>query len=190
MAEQKQTRNQSNPQARKQTDATNVVEPIQEAVEASREQIETAFKASNESFATQYGHAMDAVRQQVEQTSDYAMKGASELTGLTKSSVDALVAATTNVTEGVESLSREVVTFTRNRFTSHLTATQKMFAVTSLRDLFDLQAQYARETIDNAMSESARLTEISIKMANDVAHPLQNQAQTTIDKVTALRPAA
>lgn len=170
--------------------AVTALQPVQDAVESGREQMESAFKASNDAVAKQYDSVVNIARRHMDQTSDCMLQGCSEVSGFTKSQVDAMVAATTNVSDGMERLSREMVQFTRQQFDHNVAATRRVFGVTTMTDLFDVQAQIARESVDHMMNQGTRLTEMSMKMVNDALQPLQSQARTNMNKVATFRPAA
>jgi phasin family protein len=190
----KTTTNKTASQAKKKTTSgsadVTVLQPVQEAMQAGREQMESAVKASNDALGKQVEQMMTTMRDQVDQTSETVLTGYQELAGLVRAQADAVVASANTVTDGVENLSREVLGFYKERLDSQVETARKAFAVTSFFELFELQTALARETMDSMMSQTTRLTEMSVKIATDAMKPLQTNMQTTVEKITTLKTAA
>jgi phasin family protein len=166
----------------------DVLKPVEDAVTAGKEQFENVVKAGNEAATKQYEQVVNLAKEQVEKGSSVLFKSYDEFTTLNNANLEAVVKASTIAGKGLESLSRELVTFTHQQIDSNVENTKKLFGAKTLRELFDLQADFARQSFDRMLAESAKMTEMSVKVANEALEPIQSQTNATVEKV--MKPAA
>ena len=57
-----------------------------------------------------------------------------------------------------------------------------MMAAKTVKDFVDMQSDSARTSFDNFLSESTRLSEISVKVANEAFDPLEAQFDAGFEK--------
>jgi phasin family protein len=168
--------------------ATDAMKPVEEAVNKTKEQYEAVVKASTEAATKNYEQAVQSAQEQVEKASKSLFKGYDELTSLNKDNMDAFVKSSNIYAKGFENLSKEVMSFAQSAMEANM-ATAKAFAgAKTLREMFDLQADYARNNFDKTLAESAKLTEMSVKVANDALEPIQGRVNVTVEKM--LKPVA
>ncbi len=163
---------------------------LQTVVKTNTEQLAETMKASHDLLVQNVDTVTDVARNQIAQASNNLLTNATDTTSFTRSQVDAVVAASTNMVEGVESLNREFVDFSKAQLDQHVAVTRKVFEVNSMRELMDLQTEVARESMDGMLSQSARMTDMAFKMVNDVLHPLQTQAANAMDRAVTDKTAA
>jgi phasin family protein len=163
---------------------------VQDALKAGQKQVVTAVKTGQDVLAQNVDTATEIARTQIGKSANAVLTNSTDATNFTKSQVDAVVAASTNVVEGVESLNRELVTFTKQQLDSHVEMTRKAFGVSSVREFLDLQQDYARQSVDGMLNQSAKMTELMVKMANDAMQPLQTQATNAMDRAVTSKTAA
>ena len=60
--------------------------------------------------------------------------------------------------------------------------TKAMMAAKTVKDFVDMQSDSARTSFDNFLSESTRLSEISVKVANEAFDPLEAQFDAGFEK--------
>ena len=163
---------------------------LQDALKTGQDQVVTAVKTGQDVLAQNVDTATEIARSQIGQSANAMLTNSTDATNFTKSQVDAVVAASTNAVEGVETLNREVVNFTKQQLDSHVEMTRKAFGVTSVRELVDLQQDYARQSVDGMLNQSAKMTELMVKMANDALQPLQAQASSAMEHAGTAKTAA
>jgi phasin family protein len=145
-------------------------------------------KAGTDAATKNYEQAIAMTKDQVEKASTALFRGYDEMTVLNKDNVEAVVASSTIVAKGYETIGREVMSFTQSAIETNIAATKAIFGAKTLRELVDLQADFARSQFDNALAESAKLTEMSVRVANDAIEPLQSRVNVTVEKL--LKPVA
>ncbi|MEC9182830.1 MAG: phasin family protein, partial [Pseudomonadota bacterium] len=61
-------------------------------------------------------------------------------------------------------------------------ATKAMMGAKTAKEFVEIQAEFARTSLDNFLSESTRLSEAAVKIANEAYEPLQKQLYTSFEK--------
>ncbi len=181
----------SKPAARKPAAAAAVavpaspaaVEPVEAAVAASQETIEAVVKAGTQAASKGYEQAVAMAQEQVEKASSTLFKGYDEVASLGKESVDAYVASTSVLAKGIEAMSKELMGFTQSAVEANVANAKALFGAKTLREVIDLQSDFSRGRIDSLVSESAKLTELSLNLANDTFEPIQVQLNATVEKL-------
>lgn len=170
--------------ATKRTVASKPVETaVETVVEAGKETVETVVKASTEAASAGYKQAADLTKQQVERAQKAAYKGYGDFASLSQDNVDAVVRSSTVMAKGLEVLSKEMMDFARLSFEDNVAATKAIFGAKTLNDLVNLQTQYTRKNFDQAVVESTRLTELSVKVANDAFEPIKARVDVTVGQM-------
>lgn len=171
-----------------------VEESVQGAVQAGAaavEVVETVVQGMVQAgtvAAKEYEKAVAAAQDQVEKTSIALARGYGGLTASGTDTMDAYVKCGTIVAKGMEALGKEVIKFAQASVEANLTATRNLMAAKTLREAMELQAGYSRDSFDSMVSEAARLTEMSVDLANEVMDPIQTSLNATAESV--LRPLA
>jgi hypothetical protein len=57
-----------------------------------------------------------------------------------------------------------------------------------VREVIDLQTEFSRSRFDELVAESAKLTELSMTLANDALEPIQLRLNATVEKL--MKPVA
>lgn len=136
--------------------------------------------------ADQFKGVFGDVNERAKAAAERSAKVAEELAELTRGNVEALVASSKIAAKGVEALSQDAAEYGRKAF-EEASATLKNFAeVKSATDLFKLQGDYARAAFDSAVAESARLSETVLKLAGDVAEPINSRYTVAAERVKTL----
>lgn len=171
-------------QKKSQTQAAqDVFKPVEDAVNAGKEQIESVVKASNEAATKQYEQVVSMAKEQAEKASSAAFKNYDEASQINKANVDAVVQASSIAAKGVEQMNREFMNFAQARLEANMNLAKKMFGAKTLREFFDAQTDFARQNFDTMMAESAKMTELSVKVSNEAMEPIQTQTNKTVEKV-------
>jgi phasin family protein len=177
---------------KKTSAAKDIRKTLEAAPPAETSNVEAVAKAGPEATVQQYQQAVaitqTQVQTQVEKASTMMFKGYDELNQLNKANLDAVVASTTTFAKGFEAISRELMSFAQGSIEANVSKSKKMFGVKSLQDLFELQSDLARSNFDTLMSQSAKLTELSVQVTNEAFEPLQARAQASVEQL--LKPVA
>lgn len=173
---QKKTATSSAPRPKAAGAATPVEETVEAAVQAGTE----ATKG--------YEKAVSATRAQVERTSGAVFKGYDDLAAVGKDNMETCLTCSGIMAKGVEGLSKELMKYAQASLEANLAVTSKLMGVKTVREAIDLQADYARDSLDHMVTEAATLTQMSVDLTNQVLDPLQTRINVTAQHL--FRPAA
>ncbi|MCC7274217.1 MAG: phasin family protein [Alphaproteobacteria bacterium] len=168
--------------------AEDLGKPVDTGIVAGKEMMDTFVKVGQEAAQKGYEQAMTMTKEQVEKARVAVAKGYDELNAIGKDNVDALVKASTICAKGFEAIGKEVVNYTQARVESNLAAMKALMGARTLKEFVDLQTEFARSSFDQLVTESTKLSEIGVKVANDAFAPLNARVNTVVEKLT--KPAA
>ena len=135
-----------------------------------------------EQFKTVFGD----VNERAKVAAERSAKIVEELADLTRGNVEAFVASSKIAAKGVEALSQDAAEYSRKSFEEASAALKGFAEVKSSTDFFKLQGDYARAAFDNAVAESARLSETVLKLAGDVAEPITSRYTVAAERAKTL----
>ena len=136
--------------------------------------------------AEQFRAAFGDINERAKAAAEKSAKIVEELADLTRGNVEAFVASSKIAAKGVESMSQDAAEYSRKSF-EEASAVLKSFAeVKSATDFFKLQGDYARSAFDAAVAESARVSETVLKLAGDVAEPINSRYTVAAERVKTL----
>ena len=116
-------------------------------------------------------------------TLEKGRKVAEDMADFGKGNVEAMLESGRIVAQGLEAMGHEAAAFVRERFDSTATTVQSFASVKSPTELMQLQADYWRGAFDAMVKEASRSTEATLKLAGDVAKPLQNRFAIAAEKI-------
>jgi len=166
----------------------DAVKQIESAVNAGKETVENMVKAGTETATQNVEKAVKMTQEQVEKANTKAFKTIDEVYAYNKGNVDAFIAAGSIYLKGVEAINKELFAYAQKSVETGLANAKTALTVKSVNDLVELNNDFAKHAIDNAMAESTKLSEMGTKVANDAVKPLSDRFQVTVEKF--VKPAA
>lgn len=169
---------------------TNKQAPVRKAAAVMNQGVKTMTKNTNraadmfgaERFQTVFGD----INERAQAATERSQKMVEEMTDLTRGNVEAMVASSKVAQKGFETLSQDAAEFGRKSF-EEASATLKSFTeVKSATDFFRLQGDYTRSAFDAAIAQSARMSEQMMKIAGDVAEPINSRYTVAAERVKTL----
>jgi phasin family protein len=150
--------------------------------------IDNAATAGAEAAHKNYERFFSATKEQVEKASASAFKSYEDLSKFSKENLEAYVTAGTTVAKGLETIGRAWVNFTQETFEAGAQVAKALLSAKTLREAVDVQTDFAKTTFDKLVAEGTKVSEISVKVANEAAEPLNARLNATIEKM--LKPVA
>ena len=132
--------------------------------------------------------AVQLAKDNVEKASLAFFKGYDEISVMSKGNVEAVVKAGSIYARGMEDLSKTVIAITQSQLEASVAAAKAVMGCTSLRQMVDLQTDLARTQFDRIVADGGRLSEISLKVANEALEPIQARVNVAVEKF--IKPAA
>ncbi|MGF1592691.1 MAG: phasin family protein [Kiloniellaceae bacterium] len=163
--------------------ATAVLAEAESAVAAHQETLDGMMKAGTQAATKGYEQAIAIAQEQVEKASESLFKRYDEAATLSQENVEAYVRSTTVFAQGVEIVGKELMSFAQSAVETNVANTKALFGAKSVRELVDLQAEISRSGFDSLVAESAKLTELSLALANEALEPIQLRVNVTVEKL-------
>jgi phasin family protein len=136
--------------------------------------------------ADQFKSVFGDVNDRAKVAAERSAKIVEEFADLTRGNVEAMVASSKVAAKAVESLSQDAAEYSRKSFEEASSALKTFAEAKSATDFFRLQSDFARTAFDNAIAESARISETVLKIAGDVAQPITNRYTVAAERVKTL----
>jgi phasin family protein len=124
----------------------------------------------------------EAMKEQVENSGQAFFKAYGDLTAFGQANAEALFRSGSIVAKGAEEMGKEVIAFTQASLESGVATGKAMMSVKTLRELVDLQTEYARNSFGGMVAESTRLSEMSVKVANEALEPIGARVNAAVEK--------
>lgn len=147
----------------------------------------TATKSIEDAVATAKQNMeglVKAQQEQVEKASARILKSYDELSVLTKGNVDAVVKSGTIVAKGAEEAGKQVAAFTQSSMEKGVSNAKALLAVKTIQELFELQNAFAKASLDALVSESTKLQELTVKVANEAMVPLSARMNVAVEALS------
>lgn len=142
--------------------------PMDDAVAAGKQSVEQAVAATKE---------------QVEKVSSATLKSYDDFASYNKEAVDAYVKAGNVMSKGMEDLGKTMFAFAQSQAESNVSAAKAMMSAKTLNDLVEIQSDLARSQFDAFVAESTKVSEMSLKVSNEVVEPIKAQFTVVVEKM-------
>ncbi len=110
-----------------------------------------------------------------------AMKTAEQVAHFSQGNVEALVKSSQIWATGWQDLSKQMAATAKANMDETMSAFKAMTSVKSLKEAFDLQSSFARASMEKAMAESGKLTEHSLKLAEQAFAPISARVNAAVE---------
>jgi hypothetical protein len=105
-----------------------------------------------------------------------------EMNEFNKGNVEALVESGKIAAKGFESMGQSAADYSRRQFEGATAALKSLSAIKSPTDFFKLHSDYVRSSFDSIVAETSRNTEAMLKLAGEIAQPIQNRVAVAVEK--------
>lgn len=150
----------------------------------------TAFETTQETVRTAAETAMNNGKAAMEQVTakskeavETSMKTLEELTAVSRGNIEALIASAKVAASGMEQVMSHLTEVSKKGFEDTTAHVKGLTAAKNPTELVQLQTEFAKARWDVAVAEYSKLTETLVKLAGEVAEPIQNQFAVVTDKL-------
>lgn len=171
------------------TTSTSAKSKVAEAVSAVNEATAAAATKSYDQAAgafdasiAQGAAGFEKTQAKMKEGMEKAMKTAEEFVAFSQGNLDAFVKSGQIWAAGVQDISKQVAATAQASFEETLSTFRALTGVKSLKDAVDLQASLARSTLEKTVTESSRLTDASMKLAEQTIAPLTARVTLAVEK--------
>lgn len=110
----------------------------------------------------------------------FFMMSAEEIAQISKQNSDAVMRSLQTVTSGATQISQALSQFSQNMMQMSVAAFQAASSARNLRDVAELQSDFAKTSMDALVENGTRITEMALKIANDASQPISQRANETM----------
>jgi phasin family protein len=135
-----------------------------------------------------YDQVLGATREQLEKASVSAFKAYEEFSKFQKDNYDAYLAASTIFAKGAENVGKAWMSLTQEAMENAAQTAKALLGAKTLREAVDLQSDFAKSSFDKIVAEGTKLSELSVKVANEAFAPLNARVNVAVEKM--LKPVA
>jgi phasin family protein len=156
---------------------------VEAAVAVGKETVDAVVKAGTEAVTKGYDDAVAATKVNVVKASEAAFKGYDDVKVEGQVTFDAVARANAAFTKGVEAFGEEVLAYAQSSVAQNVEAVKALTTAKTFKDVIELQTGFARTSFDQFLAESAKLSELSVKVATETVAPLQDRASVAAKKI-------
>jgi phasin family protein len=159
---------------------TEVVAPAEETVSKTIDATVTSLKAGVAKATASF----EATQAQVKQGVEKAVSTAEEIVAFNQGNLEALIKAGQIWSVGVQDLSKHIAAAAQASLDESIATFKALSGVKSLKDAYELQAAYARSTLEKTLAESGKLTDASIKLTEQALAPITARVTVAVEKLS------
>jgi phasin family protein len=130
---------------------------------------------------------MGQAKEQVEKAQAQTTKAMADLTAFSKENADAFATASAMYAKGFENVGKAWYALTQETVEASAAVAKALLGAKTLKEAVDLQTDFAKTTFDKYVAESTKLSEMSIKVANEAIQPINARVNVAVEKL--LKPA-
>lgn len=124
---------------------------------------------------------LEKVQADIKINMEKAMKTAEELVAFGQGNLEAFVKSGQIWAAGLQDLTKHVAATAQESFDESAASFKSLTATRSLREIVEIQTNLARAAMEKTMAESGKITDASVKLAEQVAAPLSARFSLAIE---------
>ncbi|MFZ4761871.1 MAG: phasin family protein [Alphaproteobacteria bacterium] len=124
-----------------------------------------------------------AGQKQFHHITETTIKSADEMTNFTKQNIDAFLKSATTFSKGFEEISRSLIAYSQNAVEHGLSVGKAAIGARTIKEFSELQVEFAKNSLEAFVSEATKISDISLKLANEAFDPLTQRVQATVEKI-------
>lgn len=124
----------------------------------------------------------DTTQHKVQASMEQAVKSAEEIVSFSQGNFEAMMKAGQIWAAGVQDLHKTFAATAQAQMEATMGTMKALASVKSLKEAMDLQASLARTSLEAAVSEGGKLTDASMKLAEQTMAPLTARVTLAVEK--------
>ena len=147
-------------------------------------QFDEAVKATTKAAQDNLDKITQATTEQLEKSYPQAVKGFQEYAAQCKESLNATAKSLGFFSKGFDQITTACMNYTQDAFESNVSAAKTLMNCKSLKEFSDVQSDVTKSSLDRFVAESTKISEMSVRVANQAAEPIQSTANSAFEKMT------
>ena len=128
-------------------------------------------------------NAMETSMEQATKTAENFFKAAEQAAEFSRGNMEAVAKMAQTLAAGFQDLGRQYFAVAQSLTDHTLESAKALASVKSLKEAADIQATYTKATLEKTMSESAKLQEATVRLAEQAYAPLTARMTLAMEKV-------
>ena len=167
----------------------DVTEPAPKPIQEAAERVTSVAKRSGEAARAALKETAVAVsdaaakgQKRMSGSMEKGMKTAEEFVSFNQGNIEALIKSGQILVNGIQDLGKQVAGQAQARFEDGMATFRALGSVKSVKEAIDLQATYVRSSVEKAMADTGKLTDASLKLAEQAVAPLTARVTLAVEK--------
>ncbi len=149
---------------------------------AGKDTAQKMYKAGTDAWSKGYEKATEMAREQVERSWPQAVTKFDEAVALGKDNIEAAFAAQAIAQKGFETIADEFAAISKKAAETQLANVRALLGIKSVQDMVEVQSGFARSAFDSAVAGATKVAELTAKVANEAAEPIQSRVTKVKEK--------
>jgi phasin family protein len=165
--------------------ANNVANAFEKSVGPATE----TFERMKLKVANQMENTMQNASEQMDKVNREFMGRMEEVSSFNRNNMEAFMRAANIMADGMKDISQAMFNTMQSNMENTMATTKAMMGVKTMRDLVELQSQYVKNAFDQAMSESTKLSEMTVRYTSEAAEPISNRVNDVVQNIASRKAA-
>jgi phasin family protein len=127
--------------------------------------------------------AMEKNMEQVTKSAEGFFKAAEEAAEFGRGNIEAMTKATQTFTVGLQDLGKQYFAMSQALSDHAMESAKALASVKSLKEAADIQAAFAKASMERAMAETTKLSEAAFRLAEQAGAPLTARMSLAVEKM-------
>ena len=124
---------------------------------------------------------LDHVQGNMKEGVNKMMKTTEQLVQFSQGNVEAMVKSTQIMASGFQEMTKLMASHAQASLDHTMSTFRAMSGVKSIKEVIDIQSAFARDAMEKAMAESGRMTEHSMKLAEQALAPISARVNVAVE---------
>ncbi|MCR9071431.1 MAG: phasin family protein [Alphaproteobacteria bacterium] len=169
--------------ANKKTTARSAT-PVDAAVAAGKETIESMTKLTQETGQKNFEQVVSVAKENMEKAQAAAFKGYDQFATYQQANYEAFTKSFGIFAKGFEDVTKAWFSYTQTSVDSSVDFSKKVMGAKSVNEVVDLQNDFAKSSFDSFVAESTKLSEMTVKTANEAIEPIKARVDETVETIS------
>jgi len=143
---------------------------------------ENFVKVGQDAVTQSYDKAIAATKEQLGKATSQTFKSYDELFSMGTANTDAVVKAGTILAHGFADMHKQVLAQAQAEIENSVETAKALFACKNVQDVVAFQTKLAQASMDKLMAQSSKLSEMTVKVANEAAEPISQRVNVAVEK--------
>ena len=118
----------------------------------------------------------------LKESMEKAVKSSEELMAFSQANMEAFMKASKIFASGLQDITKDLAASNKAKIEESVSFTKSLLGVKSVKEAVDLQSSFARSSIEKAVSETNKVTDASVKLAEQAIAPLTARLSLAVEK--------